>query len=141
MAAVVALCCAPCSAPATVGWLILNPFSLLFFATATCNTHTHTTHLQLCDLYENDCIFDKFDACMNGTASYVASGSYNNSFKVFKAADGSQGVPLEASRDPMRRRLQPVRVRAAAGAECADAQTLRFTARHNMLCLCSQLAW
>lgn len=38
--------------------------------------------LQLCDLYENDCIFDKFDCCMNGSASYVASGSYNNTFKV-----------------------------------------------------------
>ena len=66
--------------------------------------------LQLCDLYENDCIFDKFDCCMNGAATYVASGSYNNSFKVFKCADGSQGTPLEATRDPMRRRLQPVRV-------------------------------
>lgn len=65
---------------------------------------------QLCDLYENDCIFDKFDCCMNGAATYVASGSYNNSFKVFKCADGSQGTPLEATRDPMRRRLQPVRV-------------------------------
>lgn len=66
--------------------------------------------LQLCDLYENDCIFDKFDCCMNGAATYVASGSYNNSFKVFKCADGAQGIPLEATRDPMRRRLQPVRV-------------------------------
>jgi serine/threonine-protein phosphatase 2A regulatory subunit B len=66
--------------------------------------------LQLCDLYENDCIFDKFDCCMNGAATYVASGSYNNSFKVFKCAEGSQGTPLEATRDPMRRRLQPVRV-------------------------------
>eukprot|EP00775_Hariotina_reticulata_P007395 gene7395-7604_t len=61
---------------------------------------------RLCDLYENDCIFDKFDCCMNGSATYVASGSYNNSFKVFKCTDGFQGIPLEASRDPMRRRLQ-----------------------------------
>eukprot|EP00878_Enallax_costatus_P038537 GHUV01043844.1.p1 GENE.GHUV01043844.1~~GHUV01043844.1.p1 ORF type:complete len:117 (-),score=16.85 GHUV01043844.1:46-396(-) len=38
--------------------------------------------LQLCDLYENDCIFDKFDCCMNGNATYVTSGSYNNQFKV-----------------------------------------------------------
>jgi hypothetical protein len=47
---------------------------------------------------------------MNGAATYVASGSYNNSFKVFKGSDGAQGIPLEATRDPMRRRLQPVRV-------------------------------
>lgn len=74
---------------------------------------------RLCDLYENDCIFDKFDCCMNGAATYVASGSYNNSFKVFKCAEGSQGTPLEATRDPMRRRLQPV------------GQSTRFP--HNML--------
>lgn len=61
---------------------------------------------RLCDLYENDCIFDKFDCCLNGNATYVTSGSYNNQFKVFSNADGSAGVPLEASRDPMRRRLQ-----------------------------------
>jgi hypothetical protein len=71
--------------------------------------------LQLCDLYENDCIFDKFDCCMNGAATYVASGSYNNSFKVFKGSDGAQGIPLEATRDPMRRRLQPVRVSRSSG--------------------------
>ena len=61
--------------------------------------------LQLCDLYENDCIFDKFDCCMNGTAKYVASGSYNNTFRVFGVSDTTD-VTLEASRDPMRRRLQ-----------------------------------
>lgn len=74
----------------------------------------HLLRLQLCDLYENDCIFDKFDCCMNGAATYVASGSYNNSFKVFKNADSAQGIPLEATRDPMRRRL-PVRVSNRGG--------------------------
>jgi serine/threonine-protein phosphatase 2A regulatory subunit B len=38
--------------------------------------------LQLCDLYENDSIFDKFGCCMNGPATCFASGTYNNSFKV-----------------------------------------------------------
>lgn len=80
--------------------------------------------LQLCDLYENDCIFDKFDCCMNGAATYVASGSYNNSFKVFKCAEGSQGTPLEATRDPMRRRLQPVRV-SSSGSNGMDAHSSR----------------
>jgi hypothetical protein len=77
---------------------------------------------QLCDLYENDCIFDKFDCCMNGSASYVASGSYSNTFKVFKCGEGAQGIPLEASRDPMRRRLQP-------------AQKVRHVALHSMAVL------
>ena len=26
---------------------------------------------QLCDLYENDCIFDKFDCCVNGQGDQV----------------------------------------------------------------------
>jgi hypothetical protein len=42
---------------------------------------------------------------MNGTAKYVASGSYNNTFRVFGVNDPTD-VTLEASRDPMRRRLQ-----------------------------------
>ena len=80
---------------------------------------------RLCDLYENDCIFDKFDCCMSGDARCVASGSYGNSFRVFSARGGGGGggdgsgsgggegsgggateATLEATRDPMRRRLQ-----------------------------------
>jgi hypothetical protein len=38
--------------------------------------------LQLCDLYENDCIFDKFGCCMNSPATCYASGTYSNTFKV-----------------------------------------------------------
>lgn len=38
--------------------------------------------LQLCDLYENDCIFDKFDACMSPDGSAIATGTYSNNFKV-----------------------------------------------------------
>jgi hypothetical protein len=44
--------------------------------------------LQLCDLYENDCIFDKFGCCMNGTATCFASGTYSNTFKVRAALFG-----------------------------------------------------
>jgi hypothetical protein len=77
--------------------------------------------LQLCDLYENDCIFDKFDCCINGNGKYVASGSYNNTFRVFGVADPTD-VTLEASRDPMRRRLQQPQQRVRRGmgqATCA----------------------
>lgn len=38
--------------------------------------------LQLCDLYENDCIFDKFDACVSPDGSAIATGTYSNNFKV-----------------------------------------------------------
>eukprot|EP00983_Pelagomonas_calceolata_P066960 1149294-Pelagomonas_calceolata.AAC.2 len=69
---------------------------------------------QLCDLYENDSIFDKFDCCINGSGDAICTGSYNNMFRVF----GVNGVDLtlEASRDPMRKRLQtPSKVGYSAG--------------------------
>ncbi|KAI8475043.1 MAG: WD40-repeat-containing domain protein [Monoraphidium minutum] len=71
---------------------------------ATFNVH-EPLRQRLCDLYENDCIFDKFDCCMNGDATYVASGSYSNSFRAFGAYNGADST-LEATRDPMRKRLQ-----------------------------------
>ena len=37
--------------------------------------------LQLCDLYESDCIFDKFDAAMSGDGRYFATGTYSNFFR------------------------------------------------------------
>jgi serine/threonine-protein phosphatase 2A regulatory subunit B len=42
---------------------------------------------------------------MNGNATYLASGSYSNSFRVFGAYNGAEGT-LEATRDPMRKRAQ-----------------------------------
>ena len=69
-------------------------------------TSDRTCVLQLCDLYENDCIFDKFDCAISGNGQYVTTGSYNNFLKV----TGRQGGPetiVEASRDPLRKRLQP----------------------------------
>jgi serine/threonine-protein phosphatase 2A regulatory subunit B len=32
--------------------------------------------IQLCDLYENDSIFDKFECCLSGDSQRVATGSY-----------------------------------------------------------------
>ena len=81
--------------------------------------------LQLCDLYENDSIFDKFDCCMSGRGDAIATGSYNNLFRVFGAWN-NQDLTLEASRDPMRKRLQtPTKVRPAhcLRHRCMHAQT------------------
>ena len=62
--------------------------------------------LQLCDLYENDCIFDKFDCAISGNGQYVTTGSYNNFLKVTGRQGGAETI-VEASRDPLRKRLQP----------------------------------
>ncbi|KAJ6698107.1 PROTEIN PHOSPHATASE PP2A REGULATORY SUBUNIT B [Salix purpurea] len=62
---------------------------------------------KLCDLYENDSIFDKFECCLSGDGLRVATGSYSNLFRVFGCTDGStEATTLEASKNPMRRQVQ-----------------------------------
>ncbi|TVU34438.1 hypothetical protein EJB05_16270 [Eragrostis curvula] len=62
---------------------------------------------KLCDLYENDSIFDKFECCQSGDGSRVATGSYSNIFRVFGSGSGSnEATTLEATRNPTRRQLQ-----------------------------------
>ncbi|KAI4381877.1 hypothetical protein MLD38_007902 [Melastoma candidum] len=61
---------------------------------------------KLCDLYENDSIFDKFECCLSGDGMRVATGSYSNLFRVFGYANGnSEATTLEASKNPMRRQV------------------------------------
>ncbi|KAK8514236.1 hypothetical protein V6N13_063137 [Hibiscus sabdariffa] len=62
---------------------------------------------KLCDLYENDSIFDKFECCLSGDGFRVATGSNSNLFRVFGCAPGStESTTLEASKNPMRRQVQ-----------------------------------
>ncbi|XP_038987581.1 serine/threonine protein phosphatase 2A 55 kDa regulatory subunit B beta isoform-like isoform X2 [Phoenix dactylifera] len=62
---------------------------------------------QLCDLYESDSIFDKFECCLSGDGLRVATGSYSNLFRVFGCVAGStEAATLEASKNPMRRQGQ-----------------------------------
>ncbi|MCO5556877.1 hypothetical protein L7F22_010431 [Adiantum nelumboides] len=62
---------------------------------------------KLCDLYENDSIFDKFECCLSGDGSRAATGSYSNLFRVFGTGVGSEeATTLEASRTPNRRPVQ-----------------------------------
>ncbi|XP_030457544.1 serine/threonine protein phosphatase 2A 55 kDa regulatory subunit B beta isoform isoform X5 [Syzygium oleosum] len=59
---------------------------------------------KLCDLYENDSIFDKFECCLSGDGLRVATGSYSNLFRVFGCVPGStEATTLEASKNPMRK--------------------------------------
>lgn len=53
---------------------------------------------KLCSLYENDCIFDKFECCWNGNDSAIMTGSYNNFFRMFDRTT-KKDATLEASRD------------------------------------------
>uniref|UniRef100_A0A0E0E2W9 Serine/threonine-protein phosphatase 2A 55 kDa regulatory subunit B n=1 Tax=Oryza meridionalis TaxID=40149 RepID=A0A0E0E2W9_9ORYZ len=72
---------------------------------STFQVHEHLRP-KLCDLYENDSIFDKFECCLSGDGLRVATGSYGNLFRVFGCTPGStEATTLEASRNPMRRQI------------------------------------
>ncbi|KAG2466094.1 2ABG phosphatase, partial [Polypterus senegalus] len=66
---------------------------------------------KLCSLYENDCIFDKFECAWNGTDSVIMTGAYNNFFRMFDR-NTKRDVTLEASRESSKPRavLKPRRV-------------------------------
>ncbi|OAY84428.1 serine/threonine protein phosphatase 2A 55 kDa regulatory subunit B beta isoform-like isoform X2 [Ananas comosus] len=70
---------------------------------ATFQVHEHLRP-KLCDLYENDSIFDKFECGLSGDGLRVATGSYSNLFRVFGCTPGSnEATTLEASKNPTRR--------------------------------------
>jgi hypothetical protein len=60
---------------------------------------------------------------MNGTATHIASGSYNNLFRVFGSSDAAPSgeACLEASRDPMRKRVQQQQQQPAKVRTCGMA--------------------
>ncbi|XP_032985755.1 serine/threonine-protein phosphatase 2A 55 kDa regulatory subunit B delta isoform isoform X3 [Rhinolophus ferrumequinum] len=76
---------------------------------------THQVHeylrSKLCSLYENDCIFDKFECCWSGSDSAIMTGSYNNFFRMFDR-NTRRDVTLEASRENSKPRasLKPRKV-------------------------------
>lgn len=53
---------------------------------------------RLCELYENDCIFDKFQCKFSHDGGSLLTGSYNSLFQTYSAADGG-GAAVEASVD------------------------------------------
>ncbi|KAL5021485.1 hypothetical protein ScPMuIL_000640 [Solemya velum] len=66
---------------------------------------------KLCALYENDCIFDKFECAWSGDDRHIMTGSYNNFFRMFDR-DAKRDITLEASRENTKPRtvLKPRKV-------------------------------
>lgn len=52
---------------------------------------------KLCDLYENDCIFDKFECTLSGDGNSLLTGSYHNYFHIYDR-NGKNDVCIEASK-------------------------------------------
>ena len=54
---------------------------------------------RLCDTYENDSIFDKFEVVFSGDGSNVMTGSYNNNFMIYPSdPDRETEVVLQADK-------------------------------------------
>jgi len=93
----------------------------------TFKVHEHLKS-KLCALYENDCIFDKFECCWNGDDSAIMTGSYNNFFRIFDI-NSRKEVTLEASREGslMKSMLKPRKINPTSkkkkdeiSADCLD---------------------
>lgn len=69
---------------------------------------------RLVDLYESDCIFDKFQVACSGDARSLMTGSYNNCFKLYDMADNTE-VTIELSKA----RPKPPVVRGIEGTDAA----------------------
>ncbi|RVX17707.1 Serine/threonine protein phosphatase 2A 55 kDa regulatory subunit B beta isoform [Vitis vinifera] len=97
---------------------------------ATFQVHEHLRP-KLCDLYENDSIFDKFECCLSGDGLRVATGSYSNLFRVFGCSEGStEATTLEANKNPMMRQVQtPSRPSRSLGSLSCVGRRARFTFR------------
>lgn len=52
---------------------------------------------KLCDAYENDAIFDRFECATSGCGNYYLTGSYHNFFYLYDQKDNSS-LCLEASK-------------------------------------------
>lgn len=74
--------------------------------------------MHLCDLYENDCIFDKFEVAASNDGLRFLTGSYNNNF-VIHSQDEKRSLTIEALKDPPRRPAPGSRPAAAAAAAAA----------------------
>ncbi|XP_015882539.3 serine/threonine protein phosphatase 2A 55 kDa regulatory subunit B beta isoform isoform X2 [Ziziphus jujuba] len=71
---------------------------------ATYKVHEHLRP-KLCELYDNDCLFDKFACGLSGDGLLFATGSYSNRLCIFSRGIQSEGITIEASRNPERRPL------------------------------------
>jgi serine/threonine-protein phosphatase 2A regulatory subunit B len=87
----------------------------------TINIHDHLRH-KLCDLYESDCIFDKFECTFSGDGKHALTGSYNNNFMIYPTnVDGSGGssgqeILLQADKSAFKAKKTSAAAKKAAAA-------------------------
>lgn len=60
---------------------------------------------RLCDTYENDSIFDKFEVVFSGDAKNVMTGSYNNNFMIYpSSAEQETEIVLQADKSAFKQK-------------------------------------
>lgn len=67
----------------------------------TINIHDYLRN-KLCDLYENDCIFDKFECFWSGRGDSILTGSYDNYFYIYDVNGQRPEVTLQADKSAFR---------------------------------------
>ncbi|PVU90848.1 hypothetical protein BB561_004704 [Smittium simulii] len=78
----------------------------------TINIHDYLRS-KLCDLYENDCIFDKFECNLSGNGKSAMSGSYNNYFSIFNLDQPEEEIMLQADKSA----FKAMKVQSADGSK------------------------
>ncbi|CRK30239.1 hypothetical protein BN1723_014349, partial [Verticillium longisporum] len=110
---------------------------------------------RLCDTYENDSIFDKFEVVFSGDAKNVMTGSYNNNFMIyptdpekevevvlqadksaFKAKKVGVPTPINAATSPTS--TNGKKSGSRAGSPAAGAQGQRMQAKFNLYALLNE---
>jgi hypothetical protein len=84
----------------------------------TINIHDHLRH-KLCDLYESDCIFDKFECTFSGDGNHALTGSYNNNFMIYPTTQnqGTGGeILLQADKSAFKAKKTLAAAKKAAAA-------------------------
>lgn len=68
-----------------VNYFFKTVFRKIYIQTILSWLSSTLTIVQLCDLYENDSIFDKFECCLSGDGLRVATGSYRCVLVIFSS--------------------------------------------------------
>src|SRR5277367_4920142 len=92
----------------------------------TINIHDHLRH-KLCDLYESDCIFDKFECTFSGDGKHALTGSYNNNFMIYNtnvggggSGEGGKEILLQADKSAFKAKKSIAAAKKAAAARGAS---------------------
>ena len=78
---------------------------------------------KLCDLYENDFIFDKFECAFSGDGNNILTGSYHNLFHVYDR-NGKSDVCIEASKNAPKKKPNSTKTKLGLGRAKKDNKSM-----------------